>query len=177
MVFGIHKILGYDFIPRFRDLDDQRFWRATLLGATPTASDEPGAHGAGAAAQAGPRRVPRQARHHPPGMQGRDGGSVRLAGTLLEGDHAVEDMARLSPLKHQNLNGLGRYSFTLRCRPRDRGPCATRTRSSWTTMKTARRHEPDGQRPPGRLPGGQVRWSVSVSVRCRAFASRRTPTD
>nr|WP_202918522.1 Tn3 family transposase [Streptomyces cavernae] len=25
MVFGLFKILSYDFSPRFRDLDDQRF--------------------------------------------------------------------------------------------------------------------------------------------------------
>ena len=29
MVFGLFKILGYRFSPRFRDLDDQRFWRAS----------------------------------------------------------------------------------------------------------------------------------------------------
>lgn len=32
MVFGLFKILGYSFSPRFRDLDDQRFWRASLPG-------------------------------------------------------------------------------------------------------------------------------------------------
>jgi hypothetical protein len=32
VVFGIFKILGYNFSPRFRDLDDQRFWRASLPG-------------------------------------------------------------------------------------------------------------------------------------------------
>ncbi|GAB7101970.1 hypothetical protein JCM4814A_02840 [Streptomyces phaeofaciens JCM 4814] len=30
MVFGLFKILGYNFSPRFRDLDDQRFWRGTM---------------------------------------------------------------------------------------------------------------------------------------------------
>jgi len=30
MVFGLFKILGYNFSPRFRDLDDQRFWRAQM---------------------------------------------------------------------------------------------------------------------------------------------------
>jgi TnpA family transposase len=29
-VFGLFKILGYRFAPRFRDLPDQRFWRAAL---------------------------------------------------------------------------------------------------------------------------------------------------
>ncbi|QKZ20829.1 transposase [Streptomyces chartreusis] len=32
MVFGLFKILGYNFSPRFRDLDDQRCWRATMPG-------------------------------------------------------------------------------------------------------------------------------------------------
>ncbi|MFJ4859116.1 Tn3 family transposase [Streptomyces sp. NPDC088730] len=32
MVFGLFKILGYNFSSRFRDLDDQRFWRATMPG-------------------------------------------------------------------------------------------------------------------------------------------------
>lgn len=32
MVFGLFEILGYNFSPRFRDLDDQRFWRATMPG-------------------------------------------------------------------------------------------------------------------------------------------------
>jgi TnpA family transposase len=40
MVFGLFKILGYNFSPRFRDLDDQRFWRATMPGL------ETGAYGA-----------------------------------------------------------------------------------------------------------------------------------
>ncbi len=31
-VFGLFKILGYNFSPRFRDLEDQRFWRATMPG-------------------------------------------------------------------------------------------------------------------------------------------------
>lgn len=32
LVFGLFKILGYNFSPRFRDLDDQRFWCATMPG-------------------------------------------------------------------------------------------------------------------------------------------------
>jgi len=35
MVFGLFKILGYSFSPRFRDLADQRFWSAHLPGAAP----------------------------------------------------------------------------------------------------------------------------------------------
>lgn len=32
MEFGLFKILGYNFSPRFKDLDDQRFWRAEMDG-------------------------------------------------------------------------------------------------------------------------------------------------
>nr|BEK69259.1 hypothetical protein KPHV_64860 [Kitasatospora purpeofusca] len=32
MVFGIFKMLGFRFAPRFRDLADQRFWRADIPG-------------------------------------------------------------------------------------------------------------------------------------------------
>lgn len=32
MVFGLFKILGYNFSPRSADLDDQRFWRAEMDG-------------------------------------------------------------------------------------------------------------------------------------------------
>lgn len=31
-MFGLFKILGYNFSPRFHDLDDQRFWRSTTPG-------------------------------------------------------------------------------------------------------------------------------------------------
>jgi TnpA family transposase len=34
MVFGLFSLLGYNFSPRFRDLADQRFWRAELPGAS-----------------------------------------------------------------------------------------------------------------------------------------------
>ncbi len=34
MVFGLFSLLGYNFSPRFRDLADQRFWRAELPGGT-----------------------------------------------------------------------------------------------------------------------------------------------
>ncbi|WSN44096.1 Tn3 family transposase [Streptomyces sp. NBC_01334] len=33
MVFGIFKLLGYRFSPRFKDLQDQRFWKAQMPGA------------------------------------------------------------------------------------------------------------------------------------------------
>nr|WP_206619544.1 Tn3 family transposase [Streptomyces hoynatensis] len=78
--------------------------------------------------------MPRQARHHPPGVPGRDGGNrLGALGPVLNAivlwttkdiDAAVaqlraeiheirdEDIVRLSPLKHRNLNLLGRSSFT-----------------------------------------------------------------
>ena len=36
MVFGIFKMLGYRFSPRFKDLADQRFWKAQMPGAETT---------------------------------------------------------------------------------------------------------------------------------------------
>lgn len=33
MVFGIFKMLGYRFFPRFKDLQDQRFWKTQMPGA------------------------------------------------------------------------------------------------------------------------------------------------
>lgn len=35
MVFGVFRMLGYRFSPRFKDLADQRFWRATMPGDEP----------------------------------------------------------------------------------------------------------------------------------------------
>lgn len=35
MVFGVFKILGYRFSPRFKDLADQRFWRAEMPDTAP----------------------------------------------------------------------------------------------------------------------------------------------
>ena len=32
MVFGLFSLLGYNVSPRFRDLADQRFWRAEMPG-------------------------------------------------------------------------------------------------------------------------------------------------
>lgn len=43
MAFGLYKMLGFRFAPRFRDLEDQRFWRADLPddGETPAAGYGP----------------------------------------------------------------------------------------------------------------------------------------
>ncbi len=35
MVFGVFKMLGYRFSPRFKDLADQRFWRVEIPGTAP----------------------------------------------------------------------------------------------------------------------------------------------
>jgi Tn3 transposase DDE domain len=40
MAFGLYKMLGFRFAPRFRDLNDQRFWRADLPD-----GDEPSGYG------------------------------------------------------------------------------------------------------------------------------------
>jgi hypothetical protein len=52
MVFGIFKMLGYRFAPRFRDLADQRFWRADLAS-LPADPDEKAGEEAGAEPQDG----------------------------------------------------------------------------------------------------------------------------
>ncbi|MFD0271350.1 Tn3 family transposase [Streptomyces sp. NPDC127106] len=41
MVFGIFKMLGYRFSPRFKDLEDQRFWKAQMPGAEPVSGYGP----------------------------------------------------------------------------------------------------------------------------------------
>jgi hypothetical protein len=85
-------------------------------------------------AQAGLQDLPQQEGHHPPGIPGRDGRSVGLAGSRPECRGALndevhrrrhqarlraegheirdEDVALLSPFKYKNLNVLGRYTFT-----------------------------------------------------------------
>jgi len=41
MVFGIFKMLGYRFSPRFKDLEDQRFRKAQMPGAEPVSGYGP----------------------------------------------------------------------------------------------------------------------------------------
>lgn len=54
-----------------------------------------------------------------------------------------EDIARLSPLKHRNLNLLGRYSFTASVPAAGAlRPLRDRTRRNWTRTTTAARTEP-----------------------------------
>ncbi len=157
MVFGLFKILGYNFSPRFRDLDDQRFWRATMPGV------ETGTYGAvedlarnrvnlnkvithwpdmlmkvaaslvtnqiraydllrmlgrdGRPAPLGAagrrvRGVRADRQDRAPAAGGRPGGRHLPAADEPAAHRAGEDIARLSPLKHRDLNLLGRYSFT-----------------------------------------------------------------
>jgi len=73
-----------------------------------------------------------------------------------------EDIARLSPLKHRNLNVLGRYSFTppsRRAAPCAR--CATRTRPDSMTTRTARRTD-----------GARCRPGAWISLWAAALVSR-----
>ncbi|MCX5612699.1 transposase [Streptomyces sp. NBC_01546] len=53
-----------------------------------------------------------------------------------------EDIVRLSPLKHRNLNVLGRCSFSASVPREGLRHLRNRTRSSWTMMTTAERNEP-----------------------------------
>lgn len=41
VVFGIFKMLGYRFSPRFKDLEDQRFWKAQMPGGEPAGGYRP----------------------------------------------------------------------------------------------------------------------------------------
>ena len=244
MVFGIFKILGYNFSPRFKDLDDQRFWRAAMPGVetgdvraaggpgpqpgepqedrsrggrtccgwpapwSPTRSapttccgcsaaratprplgqafaeygriaktehllargrpgrrhlpppDEPAAHRPGVAPQAGQGRVPRQARHHPPGVPRRHGGPARRARPGPERRRAVDDPVhrrrrrpaprrgprdsgtRTSPDCPRSSTGTSTSSAATASPPPPRpaapcARCATRTRLSWTRTRPA----------------------------------------
>jgi TnpA family transposase len=38
IVFGLFTMLGYNFSPRFKDLGDQRFWRAEMPGGRPAST-------------------------------------------------------------------------------------------------------------------------------------------
>ncbi|GGY18152.1 hypothetical protein GCM10010358_81810 [Streptomyces minutiscleroticus] len=245
MVFDLFKILGYNFSPRFCDLDDQRFWRATMPGV------ETGSHGAVEdlarnlvtlnkvitrrpdMLKAAGSLVTNQVRAYDLlRMFGRDGRPTPLGaafaeyGRIAETEHLLrvvdpvdhvyrrqmnrqltvqesrhkpardadhgkrgtihqayrdgmedqfgalglvlnaivlrttkyidatvarlkaagrefreEDIARLPPLEHRNLNLLGRYSFTASV-PTARARCAPRTRRSRTRTTTAARTEP-----------------------------------
>ncbi|MFP3989546.1 Tn3 family transposase [Streptomyces sp. E11-3] len=194
MVFGLFKILDYNFSPRFRDLDDQRFWRATMPGV------ETGTYGAVEDLARNRVNLNKVITHWPDMLKvagslvtnqvraydllrmfGREGRPTPLGaafaeyGRIAKTEHLLRWSTRTSsarsarsstplcsgrpvtstppspssrpratrsarrtspgspPLKHRNLNLLGRYSFT--ARPRPPAPCArcaTRTRPSWT---------------------------------------------
>jgi TnpA family transposase len=165
MVFGLFKILGYNFSPRFRDLDDQRFWRATMPGV------ETGTYGVLEDLARNRVNLNKVVTHWPDMLKvagslvtnqvraydllrmfGREGRPTPLGqafaeyGRIAKTEHLLgalglvldtivlwntrcidaavaqlqtegheireEDITRLSPLKHKNLNLLGRYSFT-----------------------------------------------------------------
>ncbi|MFF3755867.1 Tn3 family transposase [Streptomyces sp. NPDC002185] len=243
-MFGLFKILGHNFSPRFRDLDDQRFRRATMPGVE-TSTDGPVEHLArngvnlnkvithwpdilkvvagslvanqvraydllrmfgrdgrptplGAVfaeygriaksehllrvvdpldgtyrRQMNPQLTAQESRHkpardvchgkrgtNPPGVPRRHGGPT--LGTLGLFLHAIvlrttqciddaaahlraegheipaEDIARLSPLKHRNLNLLGRDTFSV-APPRPQASCAhcaIRTHRNWVRTTT-----------------------------------------
>ena len=40
IVFGLFRLLGYQFSPRLEDLPDQRLWRLTLPGAPRAATSD-----------------------------------------------------------------------------------------------------------------------------------------
>ncbi|GAA4233053.1 TnpA family transposase [Streptosporangium album] len=169
MVFGLFSMLVYNFSPRFKDLADQRFWRAEMPGVDtggygplePLACNKVNlnkavTHWPDMLRVAGSlvtgqvraydllRMFGREGRPTPLGTAFAEYGRIakplhllRALGLVLnaavlwttryldaaveelralpadECEHDVlnEDVARLSPLKHANLNVLGRYSF------------------------------------------------------------------
>jgi TnpA family transposase len=81
MVFGLFKILGYNFSPRFRDLEDQRFWRATMPGV------ETGTYGA-LEDLARNRVNPNKVITHWPDM-------LKVAGSLVTNQVRAHDLLRM----------------------------------------------------------------------------------
>ncbi|GGU16887.1 hypothetical protein GCM10010259_04200 [Streptomyces daghestanicus] len=81
MVFGLVKILGHNFSPRFRDLDDQRFWRATMPGVQTGTC--------GAVEDLAPNRVnPNKVITHWPDM-------LKVAGSLVTNQVRAYDLLRM----------------------------------------------------------------------------------
>ncbi len=114
VVYGLFRLMGYRFSPRLADISGSRFWRI----------DPKADYGQ-------PRKTGRIAAALPR----RPGGPVRCIRTraqrhcIVEHDlygcrtHPTprgrlflrdEDVARLSPLTHEHINMLGRYSFVVR---------------------------------------------------------------
>lgn len=81
MVFGLFKILGCHFSPRFRDLNDQRLWRATMPGV------EKGSHGAPADRARNRVNLTRVNTHWPD--------MLKVAGTLVTNQVHAHDLLRM----------------------------------------------------------------------------------
>ena len=81
MVFGLFSLLGYNFSPRFKDLADQRFWRADLPG---VAAGDYGALDALARNRVNLTKVTT----HWPDM-------LRVAGSLVTGQVRAYDLLRM----------------------------------------------------------------------------------
>jgi TnpA family transposase len=83
MAFGLYKMLGFRFAPRFRDLEDQRFWRADLPdGEAPTAG-----YGPLEAVACNKVNLKRIATHWPD--------MLRVAGSLITNQVGAYDLLRM----------------------------------------------------------------------------------
>ncbi|GAA4329635.1 hypothetical protein GCM10023086_58840 [Streptomyces venetus] len=81
MAFGLYKMLGFPFAPRFRDLADQRFWRTDLPG---------GEVPAGIRATGGHRPQQGQPEAHRDTLAGH-----RVAGSLITNQVRAADLLRM----------------------------------------------------------------------------------
>lgn len=108
MVFGLFTTLGYNFSSRFKDLNDQRFWRAQGRVWRPVAMDR---------WRAGPQRGEPEQGHHSPAGHAAD---ARLAGDRA--DSRAQPAAGVRPCEAaaplgQAFTEYGRIAKTLNLRP------------------------------------------------------------
>lgn len=84
MAFGLYKMLGFRFAPRFRDLADQRFWRADL----PDGEESAPGHGPLEDVACNKVNLKRIATHWPD--------MLRVAGSLITNQVRAYDLLRMS---------------------------------------------------------------------------------
>ncbi|MFD5199671.1 Tn3 family transposase [Streptomyces sp. NPDC058375] len=121
MVFDLFKILGYNFSPRCRDLEDQPFWRATMPGVetgTYGAVEDPARNGVGL----------NKVITHWPDM-------LKVAGSLVTKQVRAYDLLRMSGRDAARPRSERRSRSTVGS-PRPSTRCAWSTR--WTTPTAVR---------------------------------------
>ncbi|WP_435054285.1 Tn3 family transposase [Nonomuraea angiospora] len=127
MVFGLFKILGYNFSPRFRDLDDQRFWWVTMPGV------ETGTYGTAEDLARNRVNLNKVITHWLD--------MLKVAGSLVTNQVRAYDLLRMFGREGRPTQlgaafaEYGRIAKTEHLLPCAR--CATRTRPSWTRTTKA----------------------------------------